>query len=276
VIGRRVPLVITAHNIRSHERVRWDDWTLWRCLGAADAVVVHTREAAEVARRRLARDVRVELIHHGDAGFLQAGGRPDRATARARLGLARDAKIVLAFGAIRPYKGIHGLIEALAELRRRHADARLLIAGPLLAGSEREYRDAIHRAGVSDAVEFRPRYVRVHEVAAHFAAADVAVFNYRDITDSGSLRLACNLGTPVVATAVGSFREFLTDGMTARLVEPGNAQALVTALGAVLDDPDAAARMARAARALAESAWAWAESAKATATLYATIARGAA
>ncbi len=59
-------------------------------------------------------------------------------------------------------------------------------------------------------------------VARYFAAADVAVFNYRDITDSGSLRLACDLGTPVVATAVGSFGEFLTDGATARLVEPGD------------------------------------------------------
>ena len=276
VIGRRVPLVITAHNIRSHERIRWDDWTLWRCFGAADAVVVHTQQAAEVARRRLATGVRVELIHHGDAGFLQGGERLDRPGARARLGLPREAKIVLAFGAIRPYKGLHGLIPALAALRRRYAEARLVIAGPLLAGSEDEYRDAIRRAGVSEAVDFRPRYVPADEVTAYFAAADVAVFNYRDITDSGSLRLACDLGTPVVATAVGSFREFLTDGVTARLVEPGDAPALVAALGAVLDDPEAAARMARAARALADSAWSWAESAKATAALYAAVARGAA
>jgi glycosyltransferase involved in cell wall biosynthesis len=276
VIGRRVSVVMTAHNIRSHERIRWDDWTLWRCLGAADAVVVHTQRAAEVARRRLAPGVRVEVIHHGDAGFLRGGERLDRPSARARLGLPRDAKIVLAFGAIRPYKGLHGVIAALAELRRRHADARLVIAGPLLAGSEGEYRDAIRRAGVSDAVDFRPRYVPAAEVSVYFVAADIAVFNYRDITDSGSLRLACNLGTPVVATAVGSFREFLTDGVTARLVEPGDTRALIVALGAVLDDPVAAARMARAAQALADSAWSWAASAKATAGLYATIARGVA
>ena len=80
----------------------------------------------------------------------------------------------------------------------------------------------------------------------------------------------------MVATAVGSFREFLTDGVSARLIEPGDAPALVKALGDVLARPAAAARMAAAARALATSAWSWAESARATARLYQTLARGAA
>jgi len=274
LVRRRVPLAMTMHNVASHERIRWDDWTLWRCLATADAVVVHTRRAADVARQRLGAGARIELIHHGDAGFLQGASLPERAVARARLGLPARTRIVLAFGAIRPYKGLDGVIDALGEVRRRHADARLVIAGPVLVGDESAYRDAIRRTGVDASVIFRPGYVPADQVAAYFAAADVAVFNYRDITDSGSLRLACDLGTPVVATAVGSFREFLTDGVTARLVEPGDTAALAVALGDVLADGEGAARMAGAARALAASAWSWADSAKATVSLYDTIARG--
>jgi glycosyltransferase involved in cell wall biosynthesis len=299
MMRRRVALVMTIHNVRTHERIRWDDWTLWRCYAAADAVIVHTQSAADVARRRLPARVRIELVHHGDAGFLGRGGlRPhdthtasaplstppgrgglrlhEPGEARRRLGLSEDGKIVLAFGAIRPYKGLHELIATLAKLRRRHADARLVIAGPLLVGTEQEYRDAIRRAGVADAVVFRPQYVPAADVFDYFAAADVAVFNYRDITDSGSLRLACGSGTPVVATAVGSFREFLSDGVTARLVEPGDAGALVAALGDVLSDPERATCMADAARALAASTWSWAESAKATAHLYERVGRAGA
>ena len=275
-VRRSVPVVMTMHNVASHERIRWDDWTLWRCLACADAVVVHTQRAADVARQRLGAAARIELIHHGDAGFLQADSPPVRAVARARLGLPARAPLVLAFGAIRPYKGLDGVIDALAEVRRRHADARLLIAGPVLVGDEQPYRDAIRRAGAEAIVIFRPGYVPADQVAAYFAAADVAVFNYRDITDSGSLRLACDMGTPVVATAVGSFRDFLTDGVTARLVEPGDTPALAAALGDVLADTEGAARMARAARELAASAWSWADSAKATVSLYDTIARGGA
>jgi len=276
LVRRRRPLVMTAHNIRSHERIRWDDWTLWRCLATADAVVVHTQRSEAAVRQRLGAGARIKLIHHGSAGFLGTEDRPGRSGARAQLGLPREGKIVLAFGAIRPYKGLHGAIAAIAEVRRRRVDARLVIAGPLLVGSEAEYRDAIRREGAADAVIFRPRYVPGEEVAAYFTAADVALFNYRDITDSGSLRLACDLATPVVATAVGSFREFLTDGVTARLVEPGDTPALVAALAAVLAAPEGAAQMARAARSLAASAWSWAESAKASAALYETLARGAA
>lgn len=273
LVRRRAPVVMTVHNVRSHERSRWDDWTLWRCLATADAVIVHTEEARREARWRLGSGARIELIRMGDWALFETPAAADRVVARARLGLPPAARVVLAFGAIRPYKGLLGAIAALPVLRRRHPEARLVIAGPLLAGSEAEYRAAVRAAGVEDAVVLHARYVPGDEVPAYFAAADVAVFNYTGITDSASLRLACRMGTPVVATAVGCFAEFLADGVTGRLVPPGDAAALAAALGDVLADPPGARRMAEAARALAGSAWSWAESARATLALYATLAR---
>ncbi len=272
LVRRSVPLVMTMHNVRSHERIRWDDWTLWRCLRTADAVVAHTQEALGLGRRRLGPRARIELIRMGDWGVFEGTDAVDRREARARLGLPASAPIVLAFGAIRPYKGLGGVIAALPAVRRRHPGTRLVIAGPLLAGTEGEYHGAIRRASVEDAVIFRPGYVPGDEVRWYFAAADVAVFNYTGITDSGSLRLACRMGTPIVATAVGSFSEFLTDRVTARLVPPGDPAALAAALGDVLADPADARRMARAAEALAASAWSWADSARATLALYTAVA----
>lgn len=274
VLRVRYPLVVTAHNVRSHEGGGWERGALWRCLRAADGVVVHTRESGEAVRRRLP-GARVAVIHHGDYAFFGEGAQLDRAAARARLGLPASARILLAFGAIRPYKGIHGVIAALPRIRARHPDAHLVVAGPLLAGTEDEYRTAIARAGVADAVTFQPRYVPHDDVPLYFAAADVAVYNYRDVTDSGSLRIACALGTPVVATAVGGFREFLTDGVTGRLVGPGAPDRLADAVSELLADAAGAARLARAARALAATAWSWADSAKATLDLYHAILHGA-
>jgi len=90
-----------------------DDWTLWRCLAAADAVVVHTRQAEEVARRRLRAGARIELIHLGSAGFLGAEDRPRSAGGRGRGSVCRArGRSCFAFGAIRPYKGLHGAIAA--------------------------------------------------------------------------------------------------------------------------------------------------------------------
>lgn len=267
-VRRRTPLVITAHNVRSHEGRAWEMWTLWRCLKTADAVIVHTRESAQVVTARLGPHARIRVIPHGDYAFFAEPRAGDRRQARQHLGLPAQARILLAFGAIRPYKGLLELIAVLPHVRARHPDAHLVIVGPLLVGTEAEYQTAIARSGVADAVTFHPRYVPHDEVAAYFAAADAAVFNYRDVTDSGSLRIACSLGTPVVATTVGGFREFLTDGVTGRLVPADDPERLVEAISAVLADPGGAARLAEAARVLAASVWSWADGAKATLEVY--------
>src|SRR4030095_1845332 len=140
---------------------------------------------------------RVEIIHHGDYAFFRNGRAADRAAARRTLGLPERGRLLLAFGAIRPYQGLLDLIEALPAVprrhpagQRRHPEAHLVVVGPLLVGSRDEYEQAIARAHVSDAVTFRPIYVPHGDVATYFAPARVAVFNYRDVTDSGALRAA--------------------------------------------------------------------------------------
>lgn len=272
-VRRRIPLVMTAHNIRSHESSPWEAWTTWRSFRAADALIVHTNESIRIATQRLGSRPVVALIHHGDYSFFAPAQPPSQSDARNRLHLPPSVPLLLAFGAIRPYKGILELFQTLALVRKRHPGAHLLIAGPLLVGSEVEYRGAIERARLGDAVTFRPQYVPHAEVALHFAAADVAVYNYSEVTDSGALRIACSLGTPVVATAVGAFREFLTDGVTGRLVPPGDAERLSAAVCDLLDNPAAAARMAEASRGLAASRWSWRESGRATLELYESIRR---
>jgi glycosyltransferase involved in cell wall biosynthesis len=271
-VKRRVPLVFTVHNVRSHENAPWETWTLWRGVRAAHAVIVHTQESAQVVAARLPRAL-VRVIHHGDYAFFGTRKACDRETARRRLGLPQSGRTILSFGAIRPYKGILELIRVLPEIRRRHHDARLVVAGPLLVGTEAEYRQAIAGTGLEAAVTFHPQYVPHGDVAAYFAAADVAVYNYHDVTDSGSLRIACSLGVPVVATNVGAFREFLTDGENGRLVPPCDPDSLAVAVGDVLADPAKALRMADAARQLVTSCWSWPDSARATLALYGDIRR---
>jgi glycosyltransferase involved in cell wall biosynthesis len=268
IVRWRMPLVYTVHNVRSHEDTPWESWTLWRSVRAADGVIVHTQESAQALAAKAPRAL-VRVVHHGDYSFFGAGTGCDRNASRLRLRLREDGKIILAFGAIRPYKGILELISALPAVRRHHPTAHLVVVGPLLVGAEAEYRQAIARAGVETAVTLHARYVPHADVAAYFAAADVAVYNYHDVTDSGSLRIACSLGVPVVATTVGAFREFLADGETGRLIPPHAPDRLAIAVSEVLADPVGAARMAAAARHLVVSHWSWTDSAKATLALYA-------
>lgn len=271
LIRRRIPLVLTVHNVHSHEGTGKESRTLWRCFRIADAVVVHTQASIEEVSRRLGVDARIKLIHHGDYAFFETGVGINRVASCRLLNLPVDARLLLMFGAIRPYKGILGVIAVLPRIRDRYPNVHLVIAGPLLVGTEEEYREAILQAGVRNAVIFRPGYVPYAQVAAYFAAADIAVFNYRDVTDSGALRIACSLGIPVVATAVGGFREFLTDRVTGRLVPPNDPDSLADAVCEVLADPFEAAKMAKDASCMAVSQWSWTNSARATKELYSEI-----
>jgi glycosyltransferase involved in cell wall biosynthesis len=56
-------------------------------------------------------------------------------------------------------------------------------------------------------------------------------------------------GLPVVASAVGGLLDLLEDGRTGLLVPPGDPEALAAALRSLIDAPDRAAAIGRAARA---------------------------
>ena len=64
-------------------------------------------------------------------------------------------------------------------------------------------------------------------------------------------------GRPVVATAVGGIPQLVEDGRTGLLVEPGDAEALRSALERLLSDPELRRRMGRAARARVQRMCSW-------------------
>ena len=89
-----------------------------------------------------------------------------------------------------------------------------------------------------------PRFIPDPEIPAYFRRADVVVLPYREIEQSGVLYTALAFGKPLVLSAVGGFTEVAADHGAARLVPPGDAEALAAALSR-------AARRRRRARELA-------------------------
>jgi glycosyltransferase involved in cell wall biosynthesis len=59
---------------------------------------------------------------------------------------------------------------------------------------------------------------------------------------------AMAVGKPVIASRIGGLPEIVTDGETGILVEPGDSDALRTAIATLVNDPALAARMGAAGR----------------------------
>lgn len=110
---------------------------------------------------------------------------------------------------------------------------------------EAEVREAIAARGLQDRVVQLPF---VPPVERHLLGFDLLVLPslWESLPLAVLEAMAC--GLPVIATDVGGVEEAVADGVTGRLVPPGDAQALAAAIVALAGDPAALRTMGQTAR----------------------------
>jgi len=176
---------------------------------------------------------------------------PSPAAARARLGLAPTGPLVGIVGRLQHWKGIHVLVEAMAQIRAAHPDAHCVVVGgthDLEPGYEGLLQARIAALGLGDAVTLTGLQPNVAE---WMQAMDVVV-HASDREPFGIVILeAMALGKPVVAGADGGPREIVTDGVDGLLAQFGDHEALARAVLRYLEDPAFAREVGAAARARA-------------------------
>jgi glycosyltransferase involved in cell wall biosynthesis len=167
------------------------------------------------------------VVPHG----IETTPTPDRAEARARLGL--DRFTVLCFGFVAPYKGLE---PALAAAGVAGPDVELVVAG----GEHPRLREA-GDTYLADLRTAHPHarftgHVPDAQVADWFAAADLALFLYpQPVSASGALALALAHGTPLLM----SRQMAETTGATQHLVAASDPAELGARLRALAGDPAA-------------------------------------
>jgi glycosyltransferase involved in cell wall biosynthesis len=207
---RGAKLVWTVHNLRSHEQKYPEaERRFWRhFVPRVDAVIALSGSGLEAVRERfpeLARRPGFVIPHHHYRGEYEDVF--SREQARARLGLSRDAAVMVFFGRVVEYKNLPALVEATRALPPTldGRELRLLIAGkPRTEKLERELRAA--SAGDPRIVLDLVRVPR-EQAQVHFRAADLIVLPYREILNSGSAVLALSFDRPVLMPALGAAKD---------------------------------------------------------------------
>jgi glycogen(starch) synthase len=173
--------------------------------------------------------------------------------------------MLLFFGRLEWEKGVQDLIAALPRIRRSHPGARLVVAGKGIHGPTL-VEDA-RKARVKRSVDF-VGHLSDRELVAALAAADVVVLPSK-YEPFGIVALeAAAAGAPLVASTAGGLGEVVVHGETGLAFTPGDVDGLAAAVRAVLDDPPAAKRRAKAAKARLSSDFDWAHIAVATVEVY--------
>jgi glycosyltransferase involved in cell wall biosynthesis len=154
------------------------------------------------------------------------------------------APVIGSVAMFRGSKGHEHLLDAFALVRPSHPSARLLLVGD---GIRRQWvADLAREKGLGDAVVLTGFRTDVPDLLAAMDCFVLASTRTEGVPQS--LLQAFAVGVPVVASRIGGIPEVVHDGVTGLLAEPGEPAALARGIRAVLEDPDAAARRAQAAR----------------------------
>jgi len=195
--------------------------------------------------------------------------RPDcldpgqRADLKASLGIPPQRPVVAYLGLLTDYQGTDRLLQAAAELRRRHVDVHLLIMG---YPSVRYYQHMAEDLGLDGWVTFTGK-IPYEQAPTYLALGDIAAApKISDSEGSGKILNYMAMELPTIAFDMPVSREFL--GEFGTLVEPGNPHALADGIQSLLSEPEKSKTLGRQARQRAAKFYSWDQAGRQIVSIY--------
>src|SRR4029453_17037812 len=174
----------------------------------------------------------------------------------------REHTVVFA-GRHEPRKGLHVLLRAWPEIRRR-TGARLAVAG----ADSLAVRLLLTRLGVSDDGIDIVGFLSQNELTDLLRSTKALLAPSLGGESFGMvLTRAFACATPVVASDITGYRDVMTDE-TGVLVPPGDPDALAKAVAGLLDDEARRERLGGAARRVAQERYSWDDIARRLEAIY--------
>ena len=203
---RRKTVLWTVHNLKPHAVApRLGELVVYAGLRASISASICLSEFSRSEANRvfpwLAGRPQIVSLHGRYGASLQS--EPDRSEIRTGLGVSENEFLIAFVGRMEPYKGPDLLADAF-DASLSSGTVRLLFAGRIPASAYgEELRATLSRVGaiVEDSQLSDERFADL------VRAADLVVYPYRRILNSGSILMPLEYGTPVLSPAEGSIPE---------------------------------------------------------------------
>lgn len=215
-------------------RLLWRPW-----LRGLDVVIANSQATAALARAAGVNPARLAIVPPGVE--IPSPDASARMRFRAAHGIAPDAPLLLSVGRLTARKGLLEFVrDVLPQIVARRPDAVLAIIGEPPAQalyaqpqSPQSIQATAEAAGVSDHLRFLGKRFG-QELSDAYFAADVHVFPVREIPGDpegfGMVAVeAAAHGLPTVAYATGGVVDAVAEGISGRLVPPGDGEAFARA-----------------------------------------------
>ena len=220
-------ILFLCHNVFPHERFPADKGLVRRTLKRGDFFIVHSKRDAEDLLS-IKQNAIIRTVTHPTYNVFKYQNL-SQLHARESLGIEQAEKILLFFGFVREYKGLHYLIKALRAITNAVDGVKLLIVGDF-GNDKSDYLDLIESEGVSGSIQIYDGYIADKDIEKYFAASDLVVLPYVSATQSGIVQIAYGFEKPVIVTDVGGLPEVVIDGETGYVVPPQNPEEISAAV----------------------------------------------
>ena len=212
-VSKKNKKIAIIHNLIPHEQRFFDSFLTRLYLKSQDAYVVLS-EKVEKDVLKFQPDAKILRLFH--PLYDHFGEKLDKQSARLKLSIAKDRKVILFFGLIRDYKGLDILLQSFSFLDESYL---LVIAGECY-GSFEKYQLIIDQNNLSNQILHFDKFVSDADVPFLFSSADVCVLPYKKATQSGVTATALHFEVPIVSSNVGGLSEYIKNGENGVLIEP--------------------------------------------------------
>lgn len=215
--------LLTVHNLLPHEHHTLYKWCLyWIIYRIPSRLIVHTdKMKQDLVEQYGISDRHIMVVEHGINDEVPITSLT-KDESRKVLGLDTiqpQPIVLLFFGRISPYKGLDKLIEAFGKLDQRF---HLVIAGRAKTEYAKVIDAAIEACPTKSRISYFNDWIEDDEIERFFKAADYLILPYKHIDQSGVIFLSFKFGLPIIATDVGSVKNYIGDiaGITVPSCDP--------------------------------------------------------
>lgn len=208
---RSIPIVWTAHNLKRdgqrHERLM--NSLFWPWFFGAISGVIYMTKASESAAKTISprlKDIPSAVIPHGH--YRPVLSRQDNREPREVL--SSDIPKILFFGSVTRYKNVYKILAAFKDLPPGSAELKIrgkmseVEPEEILASMVEDLPEQYRRH-----FEFDNRFLSENELEQAVQEADLVVFPYSDVLNSGSAIFALSVGRPILVSDNSLSRELL-------------------------------------------------------------------
>jgi glycosyltransferase involved in cell wall biosynthesis len=221
--NRHSKIICIADNIFPHEKRPGDKAFTKYFLKPVDGFITMSEKVLSDLHQ-FAKGKPAQFVPH--PLYDNFGEKINKETARQKLNIGKEDKVILFFGFIRKYKGLDILLNAMRIINSQFKmqNLKLLIAGEFYE-DEKNYKELLSDPLIKDNLIIHTEFIADSMVKYYLCAADCLIQPYRNATQSGVTPLAYHFEIPMIVTNVGGLPSLVPDKKVGLVSEP-NAESI--------------------------------------------------